>query len=564
MNDVNRQVNQAKKRLNFNRFIGVFAWSLFAGLLVAAIGLAIPKIWHLAFLDSQNAQDFWMAGWLIGGGVLALIIAAALTIRKMSRIEDAAIEVDRRFALRERLSSALTIDSDEANSEAGEALLKDAQRSAEVIDVRDQFKLERSWRFALPLIPLALIFAISFFPNAIFEKPVAAAETENNVEVVKRAIKEMEKKIEKKRKTFESKGLQEALGKLKTLGRELDKKGLKDDSDKKQALVELNDIKRDLEKRQKQLGGGKDLKRSLKKLKDVGNGEAKKVAEAMSKGDMKAAAKAVKDIAEKLKSGKMSDSQKKKLAKDIKDLAKEFEKFKQQHENKKQNLEKAIQKAMKDGDANKAAKLQKQMDDLKQQDRQMDKMEKMAKKLQKCQQCMKKGGQGGKKKPGQAGEPKAGNEGGQKQQQQQEMEDAAQALEDLAKEMEGMDEELEEMEALEDIGKAIGECKKCMGKGDKPGNKDFAKGKGPGGGKRARDEEKTGNYKSRVKGKLQKGETVVVGEADGANITGRSVSEVRDIMRKSLKDQADPMENVVLPKNQRDHAREYFQKVRGE
>jgi len=64
MKDVSRQVNQARRRLNFNRFLSIFAWSLFAGLLVAAIGLAIPKIWHLPFLSEQRASEFWTAGWL--------------------------------------------------------------------------------------------------------------------------------------------------------------------------------------------------------------------------------------------------------------------------------------------------------------------------------------------------------------------------------------------------------------------------------------------------------------------------------------------------------------------
>ena len=130
--------------------------------------------------------------------------------------------------------------------------------------------------------------------------------------------------------------------------------------------------------------------------------------------------------------------------------------------------------------------------------------------------------------------------------------------------MEQMDEELEEMEALEELGKAIGEAKKGMNKGDKPNWEDFADGEGPGGGKRDREKEKTGKYKSRVKAKLQKGQTVVTGDADGANITGRSTSEVREIVRKSMTDKAVPMENQVLPKSQRDHAREYFEKLRGQ
>lgn len=562
MNDVTRQVTRARRRLNFQSFIHVFSWALFFGLCVAVVGLAIPKIWFLPFLETQDHHDAWNAAWLIGGGVLSLIAAAVLTIRKSVQLNDAAIEVDHRFGLKERLSSALSIDVNAAETEAGQALLKDAQRSAEVIDVRDQFKLERSWRFALPLIPICLMFAITFLPNAVFESTVNAGESSNvEKENVQKAMQEMQKKIEKKRKTLEATGLKDALDKLNSLQRKFDGVDPEKLPDKKQALVELNDIKKEIEERQKQLGGSTELKESLKKLKDVGTGPAKKIAEAMSKGDMKEASKAVKDLVDKLRSGKLSDVEKKKLANDIKQLAKEFEKMQQRHAEKKAKLKEDIEQAMKQGDPNKAAKLQAKLEEMEKQDRQMEKMKKMAQKMQDCANCMKPGG--GKKQNKDGGKPADGKEG-EGGESKQSMEDAAQSLEDLAKEMEGMEEELKEMEALEDLEKAIGECKGGMnGEGkDKPKWQDGAKGSGRGAGERDREEDQTGKYKSRVKGKLQRGQTVVTGDADGDNISGRSSSEVQDIIRESKNDKADPLENQILPKSQRDHAKEYFEKLR--
>jgi chromosome segregation ATPase len=281
----------------------------------------------------------------------------------------------------------------------------------------------------------------------------------------------------------------------------------------------------------------------------------------MAKGDMKMAAKAVKELAEKLKSGKMSEAEKKKLANDIKQLAKEFQKIQAQHKAKKEQLKKDIAKAMKQGDPNKAAKLQAKLDEMEKQERQMNKMKKMAQKMAECANCMKKGG--GKKKDGKDANGKDGKQG---QAQQKAMEDAAEGLEDLAKEMEQMEEELKEMEALEDLEKAIGEAKGEMnGKGDdsEPQWTKNAKGGGRGAGEREREEDKTGKYKSRVKGKLQRGQTVVTGDADGSNITGRSTSEVRKIVRKSMSQKSDPLENQILPKSQREHAKEYFEKLRG-
>ncbi len=562
MNDVNRQVTKARRRLNFHSFVHVLSWALFAGLVVAVIGLLVPKIWYLSFLETQQHHDAWTAGWVIGGCVLSLIVAGALSIRKFIDTQSAAIEVDNRFELRERLSSALSIDESTSESEVGQALLKDAGRSAEVIDVRDRFKFQRAKSLALPLIPIALLFAITFLPNAVFEKEAAASDTSIEVETVKKAVKEMQKKIEKKRKSLEAAGLKDALGKLDALKRKFDGLDPEKLPNKKQALVELNDIKKEIEERQKELGGSKDLKNSLQKLKDVGNGPAKKVAEAMAKGDMKMAAKAVKDLAEKLKSGKMSKAEKKKLANDIKQLAKEFKKIQEQHKAKIEKLKKDIKKAQQQGDANKAAKLQAKLEEKQKQKRQMDKMKKMAQKMQNCANCMKQGD--GKKKQG-GQKPQDGEKGKQGSAEQKAMEDAAQDLEDLAKEMEQMEEELKEMEALEDLEKDIQEAKGGMNgnESDDPKWSKNAKGEGRGAGEREREEDKTGKYKSRVKGNLQKGETVVTGDADGNNITGRSTSEVREIVRQSINEKADPLENQVLPKFQREHAKEYFEKLRG-
>ena len=563
MNDVNRQVTKARRRLNTHSFLHVFSWALFAGLIVAVVGMLVPKIWYLSFLETQNHHDAWMAAWLLGGCVLALIVAGILTARQFVDTQSASIEVDKRFGLKERLSSALSIDEKTSESEVGQALLKDADRSAEVIDVRDRFKFERVKSLALPLIPIALLFAITFLPNAAFEKEAAASEATTNVETVKKAIKEMQKKVEKRRKSLEAAGLKDALAKLDSLQRKFDGLDPEKLPNKKQAMVELNDIKKKIEDRQKELGGSKSLKDSLQKLKDVGSGPAKKVAEAMSKGDMKMAAKAVKDLAEKLKSGKMSEAEKKKLANDIKQLAKEFDKIRKQHENKKEQLKKDIEKAQKQGDANKAAKLQAKLDEMEKQARQMDKMKKMAQKMKACAECMKQGN--GEKKDGQKPGGEKGDKGEKGEAGQKALDDAAKDLEDLAKEMEQMEQELKDMEALEDLEKAIGEAKGDMN-GEKDGDpkwQDMAKGQGRGAGEREREEDQTGKYKSRVKGKLQKGQTVVTGDADGNNITGRSTSEVREIVRKSMSDKADPLENQVLPKSQREHAQEYFEKLRG-
>src|SRR5262245_11887228 len=90
MEEIKRQVNRAQARLVLEQFWRVFGWSLFSVLLLAAIGLAIPRIWVLN-LDGQA----WDLGWIAGSVVVGLLTAAVCTyVIRRSKL-DAAIELDR-------------------------------------------------------------------------------------------------------------------------------------------------------------------------------------------------------------------------------------------------------------------------------------------------------------------------------------------------------------------------------------------------------------------------------------------------------------------------------------
>lgn len=563
MNQISRQVARAQTRLMIGQFFRILCWSVFAGLVLSVIGLAIPKIWHLSLLQNQSAQDQWTWGWIGGGLLLGLLVAFAMTwFGRQSRI-NAAIEVDRRFALKERMSSALMLDEKTLETEVGRALVQDASETAESIDVRDQFGFQPTWRAALPLIPALIIGLLMFVPNAAMDKSAAAGEIAKlDAERVKVAVEEAKKKFAKRVEESETKGLKDALEKLNSLEKKADNLSKGNSKDKKDSLVKLNDIKKELEKRQKELGGSNEMKESLKKMQSVGKGPAKQLAEAMKSGDMKEAQKAVKDLAQKLKSGKLSETEKKQLAKDLQEMAKQVKQMVKEHEAAKQKLREQIKQAEREGDLDKAAELQQKLDKKEAQDKQMQKAKQMADNLQKCADCMNQQKQGGKKNGKQPNQ-----DGGQQSQAQME---AQQALEDLAEQMENMQGDADELQELEDLAKSLEDIKdamndcECEGQGQDgpPQIKDWGKGRGPGGGFRDKADGETKGYKSKVRGKLQKGETVVTGSADGNNISGKSVSEAREIVAASMSEDADPLGDKKLPKALREQARQYFEKIR--
>jgi len=151
-------------------------------------------------------------------------------------------------------------------------------------------------------------------------------------------------------------------------------------------------------------------------------------------------------------------------------------------------------------------------------------MKKMADQLKKCADCMKPGGNG-QKQQGKDGQQQAGGSA------EQQAQATGKSLDELAEQIEGMQQQLQDMEDLEDLQDLAEDFKNQMQGGggggpenDKRGKGDWAGGSGNGQGKRSLEEDKTGGFKTRAKAKLQRGETVVTGDADGENITGRSVT----------------------------------------
>ena len=565
MNEIKKQVTRAHRRILVGNFLAVACWSLFAGLLIATLAMAIPKVWHFEFLGTSEAAQAWSYGWVGGGLATGLLFAIGWTLLGGPSRLSTAVEVDQRFKLKERLSSALSLTEQELESDAGRALVEDAQKRAEALDVGEQFRWSPTWKALLPLAPLVLLFGLLFIPNAtaLASPDPAANDVEKQSQV---AVEEARKNLKKKLEEMQAKGLKDSQLDIDALTKKIDNLSTEPTTEKRAALVKLNDIKKQLDERRKELGDSQSIKDQLQKMKDLSQGPAKKLTDALGEGEFEEAQKAIKELVEKLKKGELNQIEQKKLANDLQAMADQLQKMAEANEKKKEELQKKIEEAAQKGDMQKAAQLQQKLDQLKQQDQQMEKMKKMAEKLKDCAECMKPG-EGQQGQQGQAKQSQNPAEQGD-QSAQAKMEDAAQSLEDLAEQLQKMQQEMDQLQDLEEMMEQIDAAKnQCQGQGQQgqqgqPKWQDWAQGKGPGGGKRDREEEDTGAYKSRVKGKLQQGETVVTGNADGDNISGKTASQARELVEASLNKKSDPLENQKLPRSQREHVQQYFNKLR--
>src|SRR5207237_1221453 len=116
MDQLYKQVARARRRLIIEQFVGRLIWCLLAALTITAIAIAAPRI---AIID--GLPEKWDVAWLVGGFAVAFISAGVWTSISNAGALDAAIEIDRRFDLRERVASSLSLSPEEQSTGAGRA-----------------------------------------------------------------------------------------------------------------------------------------------------------------------------------------------------------------------------------------------------------------------------------------------------------------------------------------------------------------------------------------------------------------------------------------------------------
>jgi len=544
--EIKRQVSIAHRKLVMQQFVKIVTWSLFVALVIATAGLVIPKIWALPVTATAQGWQIWAASWVGGAVAVGLLMAVVWTWLTRSSHIQAAIEIDRRYGLKERVSSFLTLNDEERATEVGRALGLDAEARVAKIDVREQFGLGASWMNLLPLAPAIAVAAMIFIPNQIDNSKAVAKNATLALE--KKKIAEINKELKKGLDELEKKaaedGLETAKDLLMKLAEAVDKS--KDDkaAGRKEALVKLNDLKKELEKRKKQLAAGDSLREQLNQLKPADAGPAEKLADAMKNGDLKKAMNELMDLKKQLDAGKLSKEDKDALAAQLEQMQKNIEAGVQAQKDEINKLQAELAQAKKDGDQEKANQLEQKLSEKIGEKEQMERMEQMAAALGQCKNCMKNGDMAG----------------------------AQEKLDQLAKDLKQLQKELDELELLDEAIDQIGQCKNGMCKGGKfamkksgrmPGQRP-GQGMGEGQGQGDRPEEATDtNFReSRVRADAQKGEAIRTGEANGPNKAGENIEVTKAAFSDDV-DVRDPDASRVrnLQRDQKEHVKEYFENL---
>jgi acyl carrier protein phosphodiesterase len=507
----------------------------------------------MIFADKYFPMHVSLWGWAAGAVGVGLVAALIWTFLAGGKPLEAAIEIDRRFGLKERVSSALAMPPEDLQSEAGQTVAVDATRRVARLEISEKFPIAPPRRLLLPILPAVLAILVALLPNpTVGDNPLQAKTEDPAVKPqVKKATEDVNKKLAERGKKAEKEGLKEAEQLFKKL-EESTKQMASAPPDREKALSKLNDLSRQLQERRQQIGGAEKVKEQLNPLKKLDHGPADKFAQALANGEFNKALEELNNIQKDLDNNKLDEKEKEKLANQLEQMKDKLEKLAENHKKAQAEMQKKADELRKAGQKDEADKLEEQIRQMQNQNPQMDQLQDLANKLGQCANCMKQGN-------------------GQQ---------AAEAMKQAQNALGGMKKQLEEMEmldgAMEQLAQAKDKmnckncggkgCDMCMGQGEGEGDKDqppgMGLGKGRGKGPRPEAKTDTNTYDSQVRQKVGKGSATIEGMVEGPNLKGNVQTQIQEQIDSVRRGDTDPLNNRQIPKKYGEQVKEYYDTFR--
>lgn len=522
MPDVLRaKLRQASRRLDANHFLNLFAWCLTATLTVGSIGVFAEKLLHRGLTTGLI---------LVAACSAAFVASVCVAFATRKRSIDAAMELDRAFALKERVSTLVALAPEELQTPAAQALVRDVESRTADLHVPERIRIALPRFGWAPLVPLTALVLIAAFVGPLDWFGRAAAKTVP-VEERQRIVDEtkaLEKKLAEHKKQLEQAGLDEDLkaltAKIEEATRQLSENNK---LTAREAALELSDLSKAIEERRRELDAVEQMRRSLSRMPSVREGPAQELAKALKQGDFKEAAKQLQELQKKLGERGLNAKDKDKLAKQLSELEKQLKEM--------SNLSQRMEQLKKSLPPD---QLQKELAKLAQDAERMKQLKDLAEKLGQCSKCMSETGEG-----------KANS-----QELEQAMADAQQLLEELMK----------QDQAAELVNKLLEDLADCQGgmcQGERPG---MGMGRGRGFGERPEAEDKTGAREVKAKTNLTKGPVFLAGQTEGRSFRGESIAEIRTAAATAGRAADEAITRQKVPKQYQAHTREYFDKLNGQ
>jgi myosin heavy subunit len=544
MGEFEKPIGRVRRRLWFQRYVSALVWCLTLLLSVAALALALEK-----FRVLPIPGPWWIPPAV--ASALAVVAAAVVAWFTVPSRIDAAVAIDHRFELQERVSTALSLPADLRQTPVGQAVLHDALRHLEGLDLAQRFALTRPRLAWIPIVPAVAAVGIALLPDALLAReaakpPLSAKQNAETKKAVNQALKAVAENLAQKREP-KSLAAGEADKVLAELQKGIDDLTKKPPADKQQTLVALNKLADTVQERRKQFGSSEQMSRQLQQLKEMAAGPAEEFSRDLAKGDFQKAADDLKKLQDKLANGQMSEQEKQELQRQLSQLKKELDKMAGLEERKKQ-----LEEARKNGMISEQ-QYQQQKQKLEEQSKTMKSLQSLANKLGEAQKEMAAGNS-----------QKASDALKSAEQQLQEMASSSSELEALDSAMADLQDAKDALtgEGMNQLGQdlqGMAGMLDSMGRQSRFG----MGGRGRGQGDRPEAPDKTASYDSKVKQQITKGKAVLGGFADPTKqVRGESVLEVQGNVEAAASAASEALTDQKIPSTLKKHVQSYFDQVR--
>jgi uncharacterized coiled-coil DUF342 family protein len=528
-----RQLARVSRRLFLQSLVDSLAWCWAGALVLAAVWLLVePQV------PGDRAE--WVR-WAVAGGIglAATMLAVLLAVLRAPNKLVAALTLDERFGLKERVTTSLTLDLHTAGLPAGQALLADASERVAELDVGERFPLRMRWNAILvPLAGMALAAVVFFY------EPTRSHATTNPGDEGKQPAankEEMDKKVEEvKKKAREKKqGDKVKNEKMDLIDDELQKILNKPRDTKDDVRDRLKDLTALQEKAKKDQDDLKDRAQAMKDQmqqlnKNAGanakDGPAKEMQKALEQGDFKKAQEELEKLRKKLedKENPLNEKEQEQLKQQLQEMKDKLKQAADPEEAKKQ-----LEQLKRDGKIDQE-KFDKAMEQIKQNANKMSpddqkKLNEIADALKQAEQAL-KDGDGSK---------------------------AADALQQAGEALKKSDELMQMQEDLQEQLDELAEAQRALRDG-------MANQAGQGAGRRPEgDPHETGSFTSKLKGQFDpKGAKEVTGYVSGPSFKKKSSAEMANDIKQASQDAPEAMERQRIPRAANDMARGYFENFR--
>jgi hypothetical protein len=577
---VDRAVRSARRRL--------FAQALLGRLLAGwAVALGLALAWFLAEPLLIDSPPGWMR-WAVLGGLVGLATLAAIvrSARRAPSRLDSALELDARFGLRERVTTAVGLPDALRTSAAGRAVVADAEKHASELKVRDKFPVGMSRRAAgLPALA-GLIAAVAFLYHPVTDSEAwAEAKKNRNDPAAEKRVADAGKRpaykpADRKEKPAPPDRADKS-AKLKELEADLDRlereaREAKPDPDaarEKVTEVTAAEEKAKAFEREKQDRLAR-LEQKLQQLdrlsaaEDFQDGPAKDFNDALAKGDLKKAEEAADELRKKAKDKTLDPKEAAQLGEQLDRMKDELQRLASNQEQQ-DKLKELIDKAKNEG--RDAESLERELDRLKAEAGKSQDLQQLADKLGRAKEALK---------------------GADLEEVAKQLERVAGQLRELQGEVKDLEDVQEHLQRLKDLkdgvagrtakggsqpgegqpgdgqpgeGQAGSQPGGKGGKGDnrgQPGGKsDNATGAGVASGarpdnpdaatKRGADERQRTPFDPR-------GRKVYAGASPGPSFTKRSPTELGATIDRAVQEAPDALATQPLPRDDKEAVKEYF------